>query len=208
MAACQPDFLFFYFCSNTVPYSNKLNCLGFIKIRFRWQKSQWHGQFRTFKALSNDPLCPVARARWILLQADTLHILHWSPVAIFHIPETGSTTYVKRITLKRFLNKALTMVYPYPNHRLCHLEGRLISYCLHILACLALASAGTPRDAIVYHLRWNSDVVDFYIRESQQSVATFSAAVIQGIYARGSNPAGREPPLYEKKICAARRHPY
>jgi hypothetical protein len=43
LAACQPDFLFFDFCSNTVPYSNKLNCPGFIKIRFHWQKSQRHG---------------------------------------------------------------------------------------------------------------------------------------------------------------------
>jgi hypothetical protein len=30
LAACQPDILFFDFCSNTVPYSNTLNCLGFI----------------------------------------------------------------------------------------------------------------------------------------------------------------------------------
>jgi hypothetical protein len=67
LAACQLDFLFFDFCSNTVPYSNKLNCLGFIKIFFRWKKSQWHRQFQAFKVLPNDPLCPVARARWILL---------------------------------------------------------------------------------------------------------------------------------------------
>jgi hypothetical protein len=47
-------------------------------------------------------------------------------------------------------------------------------------ACLALASAGTPRDDIIYRLWWNNDVVEFYIRESQQSVTTLSAAIIQG----------------------------
>jgi hypothetical protein len=31
LAACQPDLLFFDFCSNTVPYTNKLNCIGFLK---------------------------------------------------------------------------------------------------------------------------------------------------------------------------------
>jgi hypothetical protein len=67
LAACQPDFLFFDVCSNTFPYSNKLSCLGFVNIHFQWQKSQRHGQFGTFKALPHDPICPVARARRILL---------------------------------------------------------------------------------------------------------------------------------------------
>jgi hypothetical protein len=128
--ACQPEFLFFDFCSNTVPYSNKLNCLRFVEIRFRWQKSQRHGQFRTLKALPNDPLCPVVRARRILLRADTLHIPHWSHVTVFRIPETGSTTYVKCITVERFLKKALTMANPDPNHRLRHLERCFVSHCL------------------------------------------------------------------------------
>jgi hypothetical protein len=70
-AACHPDFLFFDFCSNTVPYTNKIDCIGFVEIRFRWQKSLRHGQFCTIKALSNNPLCPVAKARRILLQTDT-----------------------------------------------------------------------------------------------------------------------------------------
>jgi hypothetical protein len=206
LEACQPDFLFFNFCSDTVPYSNKLNCLGFMEIRFRWQKSQRHGQVRTFMALPNDPLCPVARARRILLQAETLRILPWSPVAVFRIPKTGVTTYVKRIIVERFLKKALTMAYPDPNHRLCHLEKYFMSHCLHILACLALASAGTPHDDIVYRLRWNSATVEFYIRESQQSVTNLSAAVMQGTYDRGSNPADRKPPLSKRKLCAAQRH--
>jgi hypothetical protein len=43
LVACQPDFLFFDFCSNTVSYSNKLSCIGVVEIRFHWQKSQQHG---------------------------------------------------------------------------------------------------------------------------------------------------------------------
>jgi hypothetical protein len=130
----------------------------------------------------------------------------WSPVAVFCIPETGATTYVRRITVKRFLKKALDMVYPDPKYHLRHLERCFMSHCLHILACLALESAGTPRDDIIYRLCWNSDAVELYIRESQQSVATLADDVVQGTYARGSNPVGREPPLSELKICAAQRH--
>jgi hypothetical protein len=148
----------------------------------------------------------VARASRILLRADTLRILPWSPVAVSRIPETGATTYVKHITVEQFLKKVLTMAYPDPNHRLHHLERCFMSHCLRILACPALASTGTPRDDIVYRLRWNSDAVEFYIRESQQLVATLSAAVIQGTCARGSNPVCGEPPLSERKLCAARRY--
>jgi hypothetical protein len=98
---------------------------------------------------------------------------------------------VKRITVKWFLKKALALAYSDPDHRLRHLERCFMSHCFRISACLALASSGTPRDDIVYRLRWNSDAVEFHIHESQQSVTTLSAAVVQGTYTRGSNPACR-----------------
>jgi hypothetical protein len=98
LAACHPNFLFFDLFSNTVPYSNKLNCIRFVDIRFRLQKSLRHGQFRTLKALPNDPLCPVVMSRRTLLRADALCIPPWTPVSLFRIPETGAAMYVKRIT--------------------------------------------------------------------------------------------------------------
>jgi hypothetical protein len=89
------------------------------------------------------------------------------------------------------------MAYPDPNHRLRHLERCFMSHYLRITTCLALGSSGTLRDDIVYRLRWNSDAVEFYIRESQQSVTTLSNAVVEGTYASG---------LSERKLCAAQRH--
>jgi hypothetical protein len=100
-------------------------------------------------------------------------------VRVFCIPETGAMTYVKRITVERFLKKALTMAYPDPNHRIIHLERCFMSHCLRILACLALAYTGGPQYYIVYRLRWNSNTVEFYIHESQQSVTTLSADAVQ-----------------------------
>jgi hypothetical protein len=88
----------------------------------------------------------VARARRIPLQANTLRIPPWSPVVVFRIRETGANTYVKRITVKQFLKKALTVTYPDPNHHLHHLERWFISHCLRISACLALTSDGIPHD--------------------------------------------------------------
>jgi hypothetical protein len=38
------------------------------------------------------------------MRADTLCIPPWSPVMVFRIPETGATTYVKRITVEWFLS--------------------------------------------------------------------------------------------------------
>jgi hypothetical protein len=40
----------------------------------------------------------------------------------FRLPETGSATYIKRITIESFLKKSMIMAYPDPNHRLRHLE--------------------------------------------------------------------------------------
>jgi hypothetical protein len=42
------------------------------------------------------------------------------------------------------------MAYRDPNHRLQHLDRCVMSYCLRILECLALAPSGTPRDDVVY----------------------------------------------------------
>jgi hypothetical protein len=155
-----PDFLFFYFFSNTVPYTNKLNCIIFIETRLRWQKSMRHGQFRTFKVMPNDPLRPMTRARRILLRADTLRTPPRIHVAVFRIPETGAATYVKRITVKRFLKKALIVAYPDPNHRRRHLEQCFMPHCLRVSACLAVVLAGVHHNDVVCRLRWNSDAVD------------------------------------------------
>jgi hypothetical protein len=90
----------------------------------------------------------------------------WKQVAVFCIPETGAVMYSKHVTVKRFLKKVLIVAYPDHNHRLRHLER-------------------------VYGLWWNSDAVDFYIREYHKLVATLTAAVMQGTYNRGTNPLGR-----------------
>jgi hypothetical protein len=106
LVACHPDFIFFNFCSNKVPYTNKLNYIGFVEIYFCWKKSRRHGQFRTFKAVSNDPPCQVSRARHILLWDDTLCIHPWKPVAVFRIPATRDATNVKRITSNGSLKRS------------------------------------------------------------------------------------------------------
>jgi hypothetical protein len=150
LAACHPDFIFFNIFSNKVPHTNKLNCLGFVKIRFRWQKRFRHGQFRTIKAMPNDPLWRVARAWPIHLWVDTLCVPPWTPVVIVHIPEIGTMKYVKRVTVDRFLKKAMVLAYPDQNHRIRHLEQCFMPHCPRISVCLALKSAGISREAIVH----------------------------------------------------------
>jgi hypothetical protein len=102
----------------------------------------------------------------------------------------GKTTCIKYVSVERFLEKALVYAYPDPNHHIRHLERCFTSHFLHILACLSLASTGIIRYDIIYHLRWNSDAIDFYILESQQSVTTLSASILQGTFARGTTPSG------------------
>jgi hypothetical protein len=112
----------------------------------------------------------------------------------FRIPETGAAMYVKRITVERFLKKPPIMAYPTLTTTSDTWKCFML-HCLRISVCLALASAGVPRNDIIYRLRWNSEVIDFYIRESQQLVATLSAAIVHRTYARGNKPLGRASPL-------------
>jgi hypothetical protein len=59
----------------------------------------------------------------------------------------GKTTYIKHISVERFLKKALVHAYPNPNHRLCHLERCIMSHCIHISECLALVWSNTQTPA-------------------------------------------------------------
>jgi hypothetical protein len=95
-------------------------------------------------------------------------------------------TYINCVLVEVYLAKALIHAYPDPNHRIRHLYRYLISHCFCILACLALVSTGITRDEIIYHLIWDSDTVDFYIRESHQLVSNLCAAILKGTFMRGT----------------------
>jgi hypothetical protein len=64
----------------------------------------------------------MAWAICILFRDNMLGVEKWLPVAIFHVPETGKTKYIKRFSMERFLKKALVHTYPDPSHCLRHLE--------------------------------------------------------------------------------------
>jgi hypothetical protein len=105
---------------------------------------------------------------------------HWSPVPVFRITETGKKTYIKVVTVEKFLKKTLVHTYLDPHHRLCHLEQCFMSHCLIISACLALASAVITKYEIMYYLRWNINAVDLYIPD--QLVTNLSIVIPQGTF--------------------------
>jgi hypothetical protein len=58
LAACRTDFVVSDFFFKIVPYTNKLICIGFVELHFRWQKSLHRSQFGTFKAIPGEMICP------------------------------------------------------------------------------------------------------------------------------------------------------
>jgi hypothetical protein len=122
LAACHPDFLFFDFCTNTFPYTHKLNFIGFVEI---CSAPSMHCQ--------NNLLCPPWPGPGVFSSRPTpcapplvtgSHFLH----------SRNRGRDVKSITVERFLKKAMIMAYPDPNHRLRHLERCFMSHCFHISA--------------------------------------------------------------------------
>ena len=64
------------------------------------------------------------------------------------------------------LRKAAITAYPSPHHIMRQQEDALHSQSLRVFACLCLKLGGWDEEKISHQLRWNSDAVKYYIRQS------------------------------------------
>ena len=76
------------------------------------------------------------------------------------------------------LRASATRVYPNPDHIVRQHIGSISSHSLHVFACLCLKTAGWKEDDISHCLRWDSDAVNFYIRQSCSQVDALSASLV------------------------------
>jgi hypothetical protein len=72
--------------------------------------------------------------------------------------------------------------YPNPNHYLRINIKRLLSHSIRIFACVALQNIGVKLDDITYRLRWNSDAVNFYIRDCYRLIDDLTGKALLGAY--------------------------
>ena len=152
----------------------------YVKFRFRFSKGTTRAYaHRTFAALQDSPLCPVAAAariikRWHRLgQAPGTPLFGYLPSSFRSPPQFLSDRDVTAA-----LRASVRRVYPSPLHILRQHISSISSHSLRVFACLCLKTAGWDEDSISHQLRWDSDAVKHYIRQSFMQVDAVSASIL------------------------------
>ena len=154
----------------------------FVDVRFRYDKSKNNFTIKRFRRVT-PPFCLV---RGVLSILDR----HYSDTARrdgeplgFFIAENGQRYNIQGVHVKRFLAEACFMAHPDVNHYLRLHSDKLVAHSLRVTAAVALHNAGVPIDVITVRLRWNSDAVKVYLRDSKFLARTLSFKAMHGAFA-------------------------
>ncbi len=152
----------------------------YLQIRFRYCKGTARTfAYRLFSAMPSFPLCPVQAAlrvirRWCALQPGANTPLF----CYFLAKQKSSVHFLSAKLVTQALRASAARVYPNPNHIVRQHIGSISSHSLRVFACLCLKTAGWKEDDISHRLRWDSDAVNFYIRQSCSQVDALSASLV------------------------------
>ena len=132
-----------------------------------------------FSRLPSSPFCPVQAAlrayrRWARIAPgpDT-------PIFCFLSAFFSKTpSYLADSHITDALRLAAKKAHPDPRH-LVHQHLHAISaHSLRVFACLCLQLAGWDEDTISYQLRWNSDAIKHYLRQSVLQVDAIGSSML------------------------------
>jgi hypothetical protein len=140
---------------------------AYVRILFRYTKGVRSFEERLFAAISASPFCPVAAAARVVRRWSTLQKVAHTPLFCFlRSPWDKAPTYLTDEHMKFALRRAAVTAYPQKNHLIHqHLAG-ISSHSLRVFACLCLKRIAWDDEKIAHQLRWNSDAVKYYTRQS------------------------------------------
>ena len=154
----------------------------FVDVRFRYDKSKNNFTIKRFLRVT-PPFCLV---RGVLSILDR----HYSDTARrdgeplgFFIAENGRRYNIQGVHVKQFLAEACFLAHPDENHYLRLHSNKLVAHSFRVTAAVALHNAGVPIDVITVRLRWNSDAVKVYLRDSEFLARTLSFKAMHGAFA-------------------------
>ena len=140
---------------------------SYLRVRFRYTKGSRNFVYRMFAAIPLSPFCPVQAAarvvqRWTALGADPQ-----APIFCYNNCFFGNTpSFITDKQMTAALRNAAAKAYPSPHHIVRQQVEALHSQSLRVFACLCLKLGGWDEEKISHQLRWNSDAVKYYIRQS------------------------------------------
>ena len=155
--------------------------ITFLIVRFRFDKSPKNFEKRKFKRVPGN-FC-IIRASWSILDRyfSANNRLQDEPIGFF-TAENGRRLNVSSSHVKKFLQEACIRAHPNAQHYLRRHIGQLVSHSFRVTAAVALSNAQVSIDDITYRLRWNSDAVQCYLRDSARAINKLSFKAMQGAY--------------------------
>ena len=132
-----------------------------------------------FASIPSSPFCPVAAGyrvvhRWLALQpGDSTPLFCYLPSSL-----TRTAFFLQDTHMTAALRSAAVRSYPNEQHIIRLNLSAISSHSLRVFACLCLQIAGWSHDDISHQLRWDSDAVQYYIRQSLVQVDAVSASIL------------------------------
>ena len=178
IAFTRADFSF-YSRSNLQLSPPDLPSATYLTVRFRYTKGVRNFVQRTYAAIPSSPFCPVAAATRVLARHTNLKMPSDSPLWCYLSSARKPTIcFLRDKQMTEGLRLATIITYPAKNHILNQKITAISSKSLRVFACLCLKQAGWDHDSISHHLRWTSDAVKYYIRQSPIAADDISASLL------------------------------
>jgi hypothetical protein len=157
-----------------------------IRIRFRYDKSKFNFQYRTFGKSPHLFLCPVKAGLAIIRRAHRLALPAMVPLGQYR----AKNHHIKIITgehVSDLLRDLCIAAYPDPEHYMRLNIHNLMSHSMRVTACVVLSNANVSLADICHRLRWNSDAVNLYIRDNLRFINETTYLAVLGVY-HGTDP--------------------
>ena len=152
----------------------------YMRIQFRYSKGTVRSfTYQMFASIPSSPFCHVAAGyrvvrRWLALQpGDSTLLFCYLPSSLTRAAFSPQDTHMTAA-----LRSAVVRSYPNEQHIMRLNLSAISSHSLRIFACLCLQTAGWSHDDISHQLRWDSDVVQYYIRHSLVQVNAVIASIL------------------------------
>ena len=153
---------------------------AYLEVRFRYTKGVRTWVYRMFAAIPASPFCPVLAgirvvSRWSILRPGSHTPLFCFRTSFF----STSVSYLRDTHMTAAFRQSARRVYPDAAHVMNQRANSLASKSLRVFACLSLKLAGWDEDTISHQLRWSSDAVKFYVRQSTFQTDSVGASLFK-----------------------------
>ena len=184
IAFIAADFTFWSAAMTRIPHSTAIlapSSVAFVHVCFRCDKSKHNFLIRKYRRIPFSHLCPVAAALSVVARGQRLSPSPQAPLGFFR-DRTNRLCTVRRSDMQKVMRDACILAYPDPNHCMRLNIHRILSHSIRVFACVALHNSGVPLDDICFRLRWNSDAVRLYIRDSPRLVDDLTQRALLGAH--------------------------